>query len=113
MAKLSLEIIGHLGADAKIKKINELEYISFSVAHTRKIKGESVATWVNVLKRNYAGSEKLLARLKKGFLVAAEGTPTFDVGANNTINITVFSDNIQALTALHESVENDNTEGQN
>lgn len=67
---LTVEIIGYLGRDAEIKTFGDAKYISFSVAHTEKVKGEDVTTWVSCLKY---GESKLVDYLKKGTQVYARG----------------------------------------
>jgi len=80
--KLKLEIIGNLGADATIKEVNNSKAISFSVAHSEKYKnqqGEQVekTTWVNCTQWKYKDqSTEIVKYLKKGTMVAIEGTPS-------------------------------------
>lgn len=60
-------IIGNLGADAVVKNINGVDYVSFSVAHSiRKETGEEKTTWVDCLMR---GSGKMVQYLVRGQMV--------------------------------------------
>lgn len=70
---LKLEVIGNLGADAEVKTINEREYVTFSVAHTERGKGEDndKTIWVSALWGGNGG--KLLQYLKKGTKVFLRG----------------------------------------
>jgi len=82
---LKVSIIGHLGQDAQLKTFNNVNYVSFSVAHSEKYKnskGEDVekTQWVSCLKR-LGESEKIVQLLKKGSKVYVEGSmsaKTFD-----------------------------------
>lgn len=80
--KLKLEIIGNLGADATLRDINSSKAISFSVAHGEKYKNQEgveveKTTWVNCTIWKYQGQSIEIAKyLKKGTMVAVEGTPS-------------------------------------
>ena len=67
---LKVSIIGHLGQDAQLKTFNNVNYVSFSVAHTEKWKDKSgndveKTQWVSCLKR-IGDSDKLVQLMKKG-----------------------------------------------
>lgn len=73
---LKAEIIGNLGADAKVVRGNTADFVSLSVAHSRVFKkndGTEVAEtyWVNVT-INWNASN-LLPYLKKGTKVFVRG----------------------------------------
>lgn len=74
---LKLEIIGHLGADARVVRGNDGEYTAFNVAHsvtnTDTQTGESKenTVWVSVTVNRNVGS--LLPYLKKGTRVFVRG----------------------------------------
>ena len=80
--KLKLEIIGNLGSDAVVRDVNNSKAIGFSVAHTEKYKNASGVdventTWVNCTIWKYQDQSVEIAKyLKKGTLVAIEGTPS-------------------------------------
>lgn len=64
---IKVMIIGNLGADAVVKNINGVDYVSFSVAHSvKKNTGEEKTTWVDCLMR---GSGSLVQYLVKGQMV--------------------------------------------
>lgn len=69
----SIIISGNLGKDPELKQINsDLKVCSFSVAVSKKVKGEDVTTWFNVQTWNKLAeiSEKYL---KKGSKVLVQG----------------------------------------
>ena len=80
--KLKLEIIGNLGSDAIVRDVNNSKAIGFSVAHSEKYKnaqGVEVenTTWVNCTIWKYQDQSVEIAKyLKKGTMVAIEGTPS-------------------------------------
>lgn len=83
---LKVSIIGYLGQDAQLKTFNNVNYVSFSVAHTEKWKDSKTGSdiektqWVSCLKR-IGESDKLIQLMKKGSKVYVEGSlsaKTFD-----------------------------------
>ena len=86
--KLKLEIIGNLGSDAIIRDVNNSKAISFSVAHSEKYKnaqGVEVenTTWVKcTIWKKTGKSTEIVKYLKKGTLVAIEGSPSVRVYKN-------------------------------
>lgn len=83
---LKVSIIGYLGQDAQLKTFNNVNYVSFSVAHTEKWKDSKTGNdiektqWVSCLKR-IGDSDKLVQLMKKGSKVYVEGSlsaKTFD-----------------------------------
>lgn len=67
-------IIGHLGKDAEIKDIAGYRVIEFSVACTKKVKGEKATTWYKVQKWLGEKDTGAIANyLKKGTQVYVEG----------------------------------------
>lgn len=73
---LRCEVIGNLGKDAEVKKLNEKEFVSFSVAHTEYTKNNDGTKsentiWVSVLW--YGNGGNLLNYLKKGAKVFVRG----------------------------------------
>jgi single-strand DNA-binding protein len=68
---LKITATGNIGKDAIIKQVtNEHSVTTFSIASTKKIKGENVTTWINCQKWN---SDKLAQYLTKGTKVAVHG----------------------------------------
>lgn len=83
---LKVSIIGYLGQDAQLKTFNNVNYVSFSVAHTEKWKDSKTGNdiektqWVSCLKR-IGDSDKLVQLMKKGSKVYVDGSlsaKTFD-----------------------------------
>lgn len=75
----NLQVIGNLGADAEVKKVNEKEFVSFNVADTQRwtdANGETheSTAWVGCALSGDGGN--LLQYLKKGTLVFVEGRMT-------------------------------------
>lgn len=65
------EVCGNLGSDAEIKTFSTGQYVSFSVAHSMKIKGQEVTEWISVLWEGNGGN--LLPYLKRGARVNVHG----------------------------------------
>lgn len=93
-----MQIIGNLGRDAEVRKINDRDYYAFSIASTKR-RGESkVTTWVSVLR---PFSDKLKPYLVKGAQVFVSGeadikifvTKDGKVGAD----VSVFADVLQLV----------------
>jgi len=61
---------GNIGNDAQLKEFGENNVLSFSIASTKKIKGENVTTWLSCSKWNSKG---LLPYLLKGQRVELSG----------------------------------------
>lgn len=87
---LNALIIGNLGADAETKIINDYQFVSFRVAHTRKYTnpttGEQVerTLWVSCTMRGDGG--RLLPYLKRGtkvYIHADELEPTLYVSSKD------------------------------
>ncbi len=68
---LKIEVIGNIGNDAEVKKINGNECVSFNVAHSEKRNGTEYTTWVSVLMNGNGGN--LTPYLKKGAKVFVRG----------------------------------------
>lgn len=67
---IKVTAIGNLGKDAEVKNFGENNVVTFSIASTKKVKGENVTTWLNCQKWN---AEKLAQYLTKGTKVAVIG----------------------------------------
>lgn len=57
------QIIGNLGADAQVKSINGIDYVSFDVAHSWKDGEKEQTIWVGCLSR---GHKAVVPYLKRG-----------------------------------------------
>lgn len=68
---LKIEVIGNIGNDAEIKKINGNECVAFNVASSEKRNGVDYTTWVSVLMNGSGGN--LTQYLKKGAKVFVRG----------------------------------------
>ena len=106
-----MQIIGNLGRDAEIRKINDRDYFAFSIASTKR-RGESkVTTWVSALR---PFSDKLKPYLVKGAQVFVSGeadiktfiTKDGKVGAD----VSVFADVLQLVGGLTQNNEPQATE---
>lgn len=105
-------IIGNLGKDAEIKKINEKEYLSFSVASTEKKGEQEVTTWISVLAGN---NPNLLPYLKKGQQVFVSGRMSAGIyQSQNTfgVDISVFASTLQLCGGKREEQTTVSTAGQ-
>ena len=76
---LKLQIIGHLGQNAKINEVNGTKVINFSIADTQRFKGDDGqekerTTWVNC--QLWGDKIKMAEHLTKGRLVYVEGYPS-------------------------------------
>lgn len=68
---LQIEIIGNIGNNAEIKKINGKDCVAFNVAHSEKYNGTEYTTWVSVLMNGNGGN--LTQYLVKGTKVFLRG----------------------------------------
>lgn len=105
-------IIGNLGKDAEIKKINEKEYLSFSVASTEKKGEQEVTNWISVLAGN---NPNLLPYLKKGQQVFVSGRMSAGIyQSQNTfgVDISVFASTLQLCGGKREEQTTVSTAGQ-
>lgn len=76
---LKLQVIGNLGADARVQNSNGNEFVSFRVAHSESYTANNQkttrTTWVDVTLNGNGGN--LLQYLKKGAKVFVDGYPSF------------------------------------
>lgn len=108
---IQMQVIGNLGKDAEVRKINDRDYFAFSVASTKRRGDEKTTTWVNVLKPY---SEKLKQYLVKGEKVFVSGgadikpfvTKDGKVGAD----VSVFADVLQLVGVLAQNNDAQATE---
>lgn len=74
---VSIEIIGNIGADAKIVNYNGTQFVSLNVCDNRKVNDHEVSQWYgcNINKVN----ENLLKYLKRGQQVFVRGIPRYRI----------------------------------
>ncbi|MCK9618629.1 MAG: single-stranded DNA-binding protein [Lentimicrobiaceae bacterium] len=83
---LKIQIIGHIGQEAKINQVNDRKVINFSVAHSERFKdpqtGKKVekTIWVNC--GYWTDNTRLAEYLTKGRLVFIEGFPSANIFTN-------------------------------
>jgi single-strand DNA-binding protein len=79
---LKLVIIGNLGRDAEVRTFNDRAVISFSVAHSEKVKNpqtkqmEDKTVWINCSYWRDLDKTNVANYLKKGTQVYIEGVPS-------------------------------------
>lgn len=110
-----IQIIGNLGADAKIVDYNNSRFVSFVVACTEKIKrsgdDNEVTTWYSVTyNKPDAG---VVQFLKKGVRVFVQGLPSYSLYDSATmrckmIDVKIFADRIYLCSdkKAEDSAEN-------
>lgn len=78
---IKLQVIGNLGADARVINTNGNEFVSFRVAHTETFTAngskQSRTIWVDVAMNGNGGN--LLQYLKRGAKVFIDGYPSFRI----------------------------------
>lgn len=74
---VSIEIIGNIGADARVVNYNGSQFVSFNVCDNRKVNGQEISMWYgcNLNKCN----ENLFKYLKKGQQVFVRGIPRYRI----------------------------------
>lgn len=83
---LKIQIIGHVGQDAKVNQVNDKKVINFSVAHTERFKdkdsGKEVekTVWLNC--QYWVDNTRIAEYLTKGRMVYAEGYPSANIFTN-------------------------------
>lgn len=70
---LSGTAVGNLGGDATQKQVGNGTVVEFSIASTKKIKGEKHTTWLRCQYWNEKAALAVLPYLKKGGTVAVSG----------------------------------------
>jgi len=112
---LKVQIIGHLGQDAILKTFNNVNYVSFSVAHSEKFKDNQgnereTTQWVSCLKR-VSEDSKLQTYMKKGTKVYVEGSLSakiFESQANAKAQV-ALNCNVSHLELLSSKPEGQNS----
>lgn len=74
---VNIEIIGNIGADAKVVNYNGSQFVSFNVCDNRKVNDQEISMWYgcNLNKCN----ENLFKYLKKGQQVYVRGIPRYRI----------------------------------
>lgn len=74
---VNIEIIGNIGADAKVVNYNGSQFVSFNVCDNRKVNDQEISMWYgcNINKCN----ENLFKYLKKGQQVFVRGIPRYRI----------------------------------
>jgi len=71
---LEIQLIGNVGRDAEVRNGgNGTSAIGFTVATSKKVKGENITTWVKCTKWVKEGEHKIADYLKKGVKVFISG----------------------------------------
>lgn len=106
-----VEVIGNIGADAKVINNNGKEFVSFNVASTEKRNGVDYATWISCT----TNAVKLAPFLKKGTKVYIRGNGGIHTFKNDKgeflANVSVFVKDIEFCGggSKNESTKTDNT----
>ena len=74
---VSIEVIGNIGADAKVVNYNGTQFVSFNVCDNRKVNGQEVSQWYgcNINKVH----ENLMKYLVRGQQVFVRGVPRYRI----------------------------------
>lgn len=109
---IEIQAIGYLGKDAEQKTIGGYSYASFSIAITKKTKGEDKTTWIRVMKMDKEG--KLTSYLTKGTKVWVRGNPSFSPYINKNTgepvsDTTIWADKLEFCSS-GEQKQNQQTE---
>lgn len=101
---LKAEVIGYIGSDAEVRVINNVQYVTFNVAHNEVRKDDqgnkvSSVLWVSVMWKSDGGN--LLQYLKKGQEVFVRGdiSPRMYMSEDSIarVSLTLFSREIQLV----------------
>lgn len=98
-----IEVIGNLGADAKVQSYNGSEFISFSVAHTEKRGEKDEAVWISCTSQQ----KNLLQYLLKGTKVFVRGSGSIKTYKNDQ-GMTMAALNLYASEVVLLGSKNDN-----
>lgn len=99
---VSIEVIGNIGADAKVVNYNGTQFVSFNVCDNRKVNGQEVSQWYgcNINKVN----DNLMKYLVKGQQVFVRGVPRYRIFDSaihrcKCVAIDIFVNDIQLVGA--------------
>ena len=113
---VSIEIIGNLGADARVVDANGARFVSFNLADNRKVNGTEQTQWYGCnINRDCTN---LMPYLKKGQCVFVRGLPKFRVFDSSVhhckmVAVDVFVNEIQLVGGSQENKSEPQTEQQN
>ncbi|MGF2525608.1 single-stranded DNA-binding protein [Ralstonia pseudosolanacearum] len=108
---VAIEIIGNLGADARIVETGGTKFVTFNVADSRKVDGKEVTQWYGCnINRDCS---RLLPYLIKGQCVFVRGMPRyriFDSAQHHCkmVAVDVFVNDIQLVGSSPKQAENNN-----
>jgi len=103
---VSLEIIGNLGADARVVNANGTQFVSFNLADNRKVNGAEQTQWYGCnINRDCTN---LLPYLKKGQCVFVRGMPRFRIFDSSQhhckmVAVDIFVNEIQLVGSNKEN----------
>lgn len=107
---VNIEIIGNIGADAKVVNYNGTQFVSFNVCDNRKVNEHEVSMWYgcNVNKCN----ENLFKYLKKGQQVFVRGIPRYRIFDSalhrcKCVAVDVLVNDIQLIGAAPKQEQNE------
>ncbi len=107
-----IEIIGHIGADARIVSNNGNEFVSFSVAHSEKRNDKEITTWVSVTTPN----TKLAQYLTKGTKIFVRGNATLRTYQNDQhqtmAGINLFATEIEFCSSASQTAKTQSQDAQ-
>ena len=112
---VQIQIIGNIGADARITEVNANKIINFSVASNEKYKDQEGQTiektnWFNCGIFRKDGNLKIADYLTKGTKVFIQGKPTVKLWKDNNgitqASISVMVDRVELLSSTDKPAEN-------
>lgn len=106
---VNIEIIGNIGADAKVVNYNGSQFVSFNVCDNRKVNDQEISMWYgcNLNKCN----ENLFKYLKKGQQVYVRGIPRYRIFDSalhrcKCVAVDVLVNDIQLIGAAPKQEQN-------
>lgn len=107
---VNIEIIGNIGADAKVVNYNGSQFVSFNVCDNRKVNDQEISMWYgcNLNKCN----ENLFKYLKKGQQVFVRGIPRYRIFDSalhrcKCVAVDVLVNDIQLIGAAPKQEQNE------
>jgi len=89
----NVQLLGNIGCDLELKQAGETSLVNFSLATSRKVKGESVTDWHNIVL--WGKSAEIAYRyLKKGSQIIIEGSIQYETYEKD--GVTKYSTKIHA-----------------
>ena len=106
---VNIEIIGNIGADAKVVNYNGSQFVTFNVCDNRKVNDQEISMWYgcNLNKCN----ENLFKYLKKGQQVFVRGIPRYRIFDSalhrcKCVAVDVLVNDIQLIGAAPKQEQN-------